>query len=317
MSGWEDSTSVLGSRLDGDSAARKRDRDLDMTGEDAPLEEEKKEGEEKPKKKKVNNFSDQHLLGSNGLPYVYARFPAIFNRAVTHGNEAEALRDLITGYKEWAYDLFPKLNFEDFITSTENVARRAVVANLMSDLRQLERKRGEPEEEEPAPPTSNEQWEAMKDYEASLAAERVERALREEQAAMEGEAEFESGRVVAQTRPSRREAESDGEAEFDFTGVQAAPRPATGAAAADDDDDGSEAEFKLPPLKPRVENEDAATKEDDVEDPVEAEVPRVDADEGDEVEAPVEPEETNAEATQPIQNMDDVLPEERIESDEV
>ncbi|RHY26320.1 hypothetical protein DYB32_008049 [Aphanomyces invadans] len=229
MSGWEESSAVLGGH--GDSASKKRDLEVDATEEDMPLGEENKEGDEsvplKAKKKRAT-FSEQHLLGPKGFSLVYSSFPTHFNGAVTNGNESEALRELITAYKEWAYELYPGLNFEDLVDRTEIIAKKATVSSYLSDLRQQERKRGEPVEPEPALPTAHEQWVAMQDYEAALKAQResseskpageasngtpIRRSFHIED---EGEAEFELPTSVQQAKSD----DSGSEAEFDFIAV--------------------------------------------------------------------------------------------------
>ncbi|RHY18373.1 hypothetical protein DYB25_008423 [Aphanomyces astaci] len=252
MSGWEDSSAVLGSY--GDSASKKRERALDMTEEDAPLDEENKDDEPVPLKvtKKRATFSEQHLLGPRGLSLVYSTFPTHFNRAVTHGNEGEALRELITAYKEWAYELYPGLNFEDLVDKTEALAKKAAVSSFIADLRQQERKRGEPEEDVPAPPTAHEQWVAMKDYEDALLKEQRASEPPKESGGQdarprggfhiedEGEAEFELPTSLQQL-----DEDSGSEAEFDFTTVS--HRPLVDAADGHmEDEPGAEEHAALP-----------------------------------------------------------------------
>ncbi|CAK4069004.1 unnamed protein product [Aphanomyces euteiches] len=220
---WEDNSAVLE-----ESAARKRERALDWTEEDAPLGEEKKEGEEPPvkPKKKRNIFSDQHIVGARGFSYIYNKFPTHFNRGdAIEGNEAIALRDLISGYKEWAFELYPGLNFDDLIERTEVIAKKASVTALIQDLRQQERKRGEPEEEEFPLPSASEQWDAMRSHEG----------------ARNPSDSSTPAKVIPKT--FRLEEDSEGETEFDVSGIQGSTRRV-------EDDDEGEAEFEIAPLKP-------------------------------------------------------------------
>ncbi|EQC29053.1 hypothetical protein SDRG_13208 [Saprolegnia diclina VS20] len=150
-SSWEDGASIL--RRPVDAGARKRpapgaSSDFMGLGDDgeppaggAP---EEPAPEAKPRKKR-NIFSEQHLLSDRGFRAVYNSFPGHFNTAIPEGQEALALRDLMTCYKEWAFELFPALRFEDFVDRTEAIAKKAAVGELLQELRSKEAKRGEPE----------------------------------------------------------------------------------------------------------------------------------------------------------------------------
>jgi hypothetical protein len=56
-------------------------------------------------------------------------------------------------YKQWAYDLYPGLNFEDFVDRTEALGKTHTVQGLMSDLRSKEMRRalGLPEDDSHLP----------------------------------------------------------------------------------------------------------------------------------------------------------------------
>ncbi|KAF4038184.1 Replication Fork Protection Component Swi3 [Phytophthora infestans] len=69
------------------------------------------------------------------------------------GRESQALASLINMYKQWAFDLYPGLNFEDFIDRAETLGKGHQVQGLMMELREKEKmkavkKREEEEEKE-------------------------------------------------------------------------------------------------------------------------------------------------------------------------
>ncbi len=82
--------------------------------------------ERKPKKKR-HVLKDQHLLGNKGFKMVHETFPTHFNYEVSPGMEASSLNDLIGCYKEWAYELYPGLRFEDFVDRVEVIAKTGAV----------------------------------------------------------------------------------------------------------------------------------------------------------------------------------------------
>ncbi|CAM9361739.1 unnamed protein product [Ectocarpus sp. 12 AP-2014] len=108
----------------------------DSTGVAAP--------EEAATAKKVSNrppaFSEDHLVKEKGLRQVYKDFPQKCQYK-GRGREAEFLRGLMVAYKEWGYQLYPGVAFEDLASRTEKLGGRARTRNLMHELRDTERDR--------------------------------------------------------------------------------------------------------------------------------------------------------------------------------
>ncbi|CAM9338141.1 unnamed protein product [Ectocarpus sp. 13 AM-2016] len=108
----------------------------DSTGVAAP--------EEAATAKKVSNrppaFSENHLVKEKGLRQVYKDFPQKCQYK-GRGREAEFLRGLMVAYKEWGYQLYPGVAFEDLASRTEKLGGRARTRNLMHELRDTERDR--------------------------------------------------------------------------------------------------------------------------------------------------------------------------------
>lgn len=57
------------------------------------------------------------------------------------GTQAEFLRGLMVAYKEWGYQLYPGVAFEDLASRTEKLGGRARTRDLMRELRDAERDR--------------------------------------------------------------------------------------------------------------------------------------------------------------------------------
>lgn len=55
--------------------------------------------------------------------------------------QAADLRRLTTMYKEWAFQLFPNLAFEDLLSSTEKLGSKGKVRHVVNELREIERRR--------------------------------------------------------------------------------------------------------------------------------------------------------------------------------
>ncbi|CAN0146118.1 unnamed protein product [Ectocarpus sp. 6 AP-2014] len=108
----------------------------DSTGVAAP--------EEATTAKKVSNrppaFSENHLVKEKGLWQIYKDFPqkCQYNG---RGREAEFLRGLMVAYKEWGYQLYPGVAFEDLASRTEKLGGRARTRSLLRELRDTERDR--------------------------------------------------------------------------------------------------------------------------------------------------------------------------------
>lgn len=75
-------------------------------------------GAEDLKKKKVKRrtFNDTTLTSQSGLVQVYEIFPDMFAHAGKRDRDiASDLKRLIGKYKEWGFQLFPNLAFEDLV----------------------------------------------------------------------------------------------------------------------------------------------------------------------------------------------------------
>ncbi|KAL3657216.1 hypothetical protein V7S43_017876 [Phytophthora oleae] len=89
-------------------------------------------------KKRRNILRESHLVSAEGLKKVHRTFPYQVSADVS-GREAQALASLVKMYKQWAFDLYPGLNFEDFVDRTESLGKGHQVQGLMMDLREKER----------------------------------------------------------------------------------------------------------------------------------------------------------------------------------
>ncbi|DAZ95409.1 TPA: hypothetical protein N0F65_006299 [Lagenidium giganteum] len=95
---------------------------------------------DKPVRRKRRILSEHELLSSEGLKKIYRTFPYQVSANVA-GQEAKALNNLMRMYKQWAYDLYPGLNFDDFIDRTEFLGKTHGVQGLLTDLRAKETRR--------------------------------------------------------------------------------------------------------------------------------------------------------------------------------
>ncbi|KDO33539.1 hypothetical protein SPRG_19172 [Saprolegnia parasitica CBS 223.65] len=303
-SSWEDGASIL--RRPADAGARKRpapgaSNDLMGFGDDeepqAGVAPEEPAPEAKPRKKR-NIFSEQHLLSDRGFRAVYNSFPSHFNTAVPEGQEALALRDLMTCYKEWAFELFPALRFEDFVDRTEVIAKKAAVGELLQELRSKEAKRGEPEPDfaeivhstasaRDSSSSSHGPRDAKGDVPRSNSFDDALAAEQDMQALLEYEAMLASTRDDARKVPAQvpSKDESSDEEEFQAPTLKAVPRPDV---ASD-----SEAEVELPPLSKVAEKLNDAVDEprDAIDEPSKAtDEPReaIDEQSGDEDDGPMD-----------------------------
>lgn len=91
-------------------------------------------------KRRRNLLRESHLVSAEGFQKVYRTFPYQVSSNVS-GREASALSSLMTMYKQWAYDLYPGLNFEDFVDRTETLAKGHQVQSLMAEMREKERRK--------------------------------------------------------------------------------------------------------------------------------------------------------------------------------
>ncbi|CAM9326206.1 unnamed protein product [Hapterophycus canaliculatus] len=108
---------------------------IETTGEAAP-----DEGKAKKPSKKMPAFSENDLVKDKGLRQIYKEFPRKC-RYKGKGREAEFLRGLMVAYKEWGYQLYPGVAFEDLASRTEKLGGRARTRDLMRELRDTERDR--------------------------------------------------------------------------------------------------------------------------------------------------------------------------------
>ncbi|TYZ57428.1 hypothetical protein PybrP1_006144 [[Pythium] brassicae (nom. inval.)] len=95
---------------------------------------------EKPAKRRRNLLSESQLVSAEGLSAIYETFPFRVSGDVS-GQETKALAGLIKMYKQWAYDLYPGLNFEDFVDRAETLGKGHAVQALMAELRGKEMRR--------------------------------------------------------------------------------------------------------------------------------------------------------------------------------
>ncbi|KAE8890392.1 hypothetical protein PF005_g26181 [Phytophthora fragariae] len=103
-----------------------------------------------PTKRRRNLLRESHLVSAEGLKKVHRTFPYQVSADVS-GREAQALASLIKMYKQWAFDLYPGLNFEDFVERAEALGKSHQVQGLVADLREKEKLKAlekRPEEEE-------------------------------------------------------------------------------------------------------------------------------------------------------------------------
>ena len=124
-----------------DESDAKDDETLSQPDEDKDGEEEIL-ADELLVKKKVRvgkNFSDEFLIANDGLQRIYEEFPRYIE--FKRGNEAYDIKRLTTLYKEWAYQLYPGLAFEDLLKSVHSYGSRSSVKNKMESLRGRERNR--------------------------------------------------------------------------------------------------------------------------------------------------------------------------------
>ncbi|KAL4139941.1 hypothetical protein PRNP1_015370 [Phytophthora ramorum] len=102
-------------------------------------------------KRRRNLLRESHLVSAEGLKKVHRTFPYQVSGDVS-GREAQALASLVKMYKQWAFDLYPGLNLEDFVERAETLGKSHEVQGLMTELREKEKlkslKKRENEEEE-------------------------------------------------------------------------------------------------------------------------------------------------------------------------
>ncbi|KAG3106308.1 hypothetical protein PI124_g15499 [Phytophthora idaei] len=145
--GWERDEDLArrddASSATADAASATQDGGGDAGNLDAPV---------VTQKRQRNLLRESHLVSAEGFKKVHRTFPYQVSVDVS-GREAQALASLIKMYKQWAFDLYPGLNFEDFVERTETLGKGHQVQGLMTELREKEKikavkKREEEEEKE-------------------------------------------------------------------------------------------------------------------------------------------------------------------------
>ncbi len=98
--------------------------------------------EEQLKKKKVKKrrvFNENMLTSAAGLERMYEEFPD--QCRLIEGNEAASVANLMRKYKEWAFQLYPNLAFNDMMNRCQALGSKAHVRGYMDTLRERERHR--------------------------------------------------------------------------------------------------------------------------------------------------------------------------------
>jgi len=121
-----------GSKIDGDD-----DKALSSLGDEAAAAAAAAGG--KPKKHRPR-FTEDDVIGFKGIERVYTTFPSLCPFR-GEGHEAEDLHRLLRCYKEWAYQLFPHLAFEDLVDRMQKLSGKARVRQCLEGLREKERER--------------------------------------------------------------------------------------------------------------------------------------------------------------------------------
>ncbi|KAJ3295633.1 hypothetical protein HK104_002438 [Borealophlyctis nickersoniae] len=119
-----------GSQRFASSAALREANDEDK----AETEKDEKRG--KAKKARIYNprpkLDAERLLSKKGIPHILGVSRKIKFKGKGHG--VEDLEKLMTFYNIWAHNLFPKMNFQDFVQKTEKVCRERRVRIFMQSV---------------------------------------------------------------------------------------------------------------------------------------------------------------------------------------
>lgn len=95
----------------------------------------------KTKRAKVMRpFTEDLLVGQHGLQVMYNEFP-LKCKFPGRGHEGKYLKNLLSMYKEWAFQLHPGLSFEDVLQKCDTLSSRGQVRSYMTHLRDVERNR--------------------------------------------------------------------------------------------------------------------------------------------------------------------------------
>ncbi|RYH27259.1 hypothetical protein EON65_13600 [archaeon] len=89
------------------------------------------------KAKNAKPFDEALLVGPHGLSRIYHEFPLRIR--YQKNQEVQFLRQLLSLYKEWAFQLHPGLSFEDAILKISTLSHKSRVRSAVTELRDLER----------------------------------------------------------------------------------------------------------------------------------------------------------------------------------
>ena len=73
------------------------------------------------------------LLKENGLAFINTHFPKIKFKG--KGHEKSDLKQLITNYREWAFQMYPSMNFKDIVQKTQSFSSKAVIKGHLQKMR--------------------------------------------------------------------------------------------------------------------------------------------------------------------------------------
>lgn len=139
----KDDVSLDGSIDSAEDARRQNDRE---NGEDGTtkLKTSEPAAEEllRTKRQRFNKpFTEDLLVGYEGMQRIYSEFPLHCQAKVPRGGEMNYLNRLLTRYKEWAFQLHPGLAFPDVVAKCEALGSKARVRNVLIQMRHSERDR--------------------------------------------------------------------------------------------------------------------------------------------------------------------------------
>eukprot|EP01041_Mallomonas_annulata_P013489 gene13489-28595_t len=107
---------------------------------DGKVTEEPVEELKRKKARTAKKFTEDILIGRDGIQRIYEEFPKAC-KFRGRGFEASDLKRLANLYKEWAFQLFPNLAYEDLLKSAERLGSKGVVKHALDGLRDKERSR--------------------------------------------------------------------------------------------------------------------------------------------------------------------------------
>jgi hypothetical protein len=143
--GVEDSSSDEETVDDGSDASTEMDKP--ETGEKPDDSNKKREGEPEAEEllrtkraRFMRPFTEDHLVGIDGLRRIYDEFP-LNCKYEARGSELAYLRKVITMYKSWAFQLHPGVAFKDVVSKCENLGAKGKVRTHLMRLREDERDR--------------------------------------------------------------------------------------------------------------------------------------------------------------------------------